>query len=227
MLSTRHELGTQGIAFHIAQHARQVLVLLNGKRLEPTLPDVAAGLVVSVVASNVGRQQPLHPAAEIPVLPRPEHQMKMVRHHAPGEQPHGQPFASLAKQSGKGREIIRLMKHALPSISTVDHVVTESTGQCACRARHSSRLIAAVQSVNRKVECPLFLSAAMSILSSRIGSTASSISRRPTGPGRPTSPTSRRLRAGWGRQKGTFYFVGCFGGRRADSSPVGQKKGTF
>ena len=37
------------------------IVLLDGKCLEAALPDVTAGIVVAVRASDVGGEQPLHP----------------------------------------------------------------------------------------------------------------------------------------------------------------------
>jgi hypothetical protein len=40
-----------------------MLVLLNDKRLEAALPDMAARTVLAVVAADMARQQPLQPAA--------------------------------------------------------------------------------------------------------------------------------------------------------------------
>lgn len=52
------------IQFDVAQHGQKMLVLLDGKRLEPALPDMAAGLVPPVIPSDMRRQQPLYPSSQ-------------------------------------------------------------------------------------------------------------------------------------------------------------------
>jgi hypothetical protein len=57
------QAGAQQILLDVSQDGQQVLILLDGERLEPTLPDMSAGVVAPQVASDVSRQEPMHPAA--------------------------------------------------------------------------------------------------------------------------------------------------------------------
>jgi hypothetical protein len=61
-------------------HLEQMVVFLNGKGAKTALPDMAAGMVMLVIAAHVGRGQPHHKSAEIPIGPGPKKQVKMVRH---------------------------------------------------------------------------------------------------------------------------------------------------
>jgi len=72
--------GTQRIALDGAEHAVQVLVLLDGKGFAASFPDVATAVVVAVITPHVQRHQPLHPATRIAIMARPEHQVKMLGH---------------------------------------------------------------------------------------------------------------------------------------------------
>jgi hypothetical protein len=67
VLSAADQVGPQGVAFDVPQHGQQVLILLNGERLEASLPDVAAAAVMAMVPADVRGQQPLRPAAEVAV----------------------------------------------------------------------------------------------------------------------------------------------------------------
>ena len=46
------QAGTDGIAFDVAQHRQQVIVFLDGKGAKTALPDMAAGVVMLVVAAH-------------------------------------------------------------------------------------------------------------------------------------------------------------------------------
>lgn len=46
-----------------------MLILLNGERLEAALPQVAAGVIVPMITSHLRRQESLHDAAEVAILP--------------------------------------------------------------------------------------------------------------------------------------------------------------
>jgi hypothetical protein len=67
----------------------KVVVFLNGMSSESPLPNVAAGMIVLVVAAYVSGHEPLHVVAEIAIIDRPESQMKVIRHDADAEKPHG------------------------------------------------------------------------------------------------------------------------------------------
>ena len=57
-----------------------MVVCLNWKCLEPTLPHMACRFVVGVVTSSMGHLHPLHPGAQVTVGMGSDHQVKMVWH---------------------------------------------------------------------------------------------------------------------------------------------------
>ena len=78
----------QGVPLDVADDCHKVVVILDRKRLESTLPDVAAVAVVLNVASDVSVQQPLHPAREVAIGVRSDHEVEVVGHEAIRQQPH-------------------------------------------------------------------------------------------------------------------------------------------
>jgi hypothetical protein len=85
---TGRPAGAQQILLDVSQDGQQVLILLDGERLEPTLPDMSAGVVAPQLASDVSRQVPMHPAAEIAVLVGPEREVEVIWHEAVGQDSH-------------------------------------------------------------------------------------------------------------------------------------------
>ena len=61
---------------NVAEDRQQVLIFLDGKCFESTLPDVTAGSITSQVATHLCGHQPVHPAAHLAVLARPEARWK-------------------------------------------------------------------------------------------------------------------------------------------------------
>jgi hypothetical protein len=140
-----------------------MLVPLDGERLEPPLPDMPAGVVVLVIPADVRREQPLHPPPQVPVLPRPQHEVKVVGHQTPTHQPHRNPLAGGSEQADEGGIVVRLMKHLGPRVPPVENVITPIPQRRSSGPRHATNLApkgSARQS--EKVECPLFRPSALS-----------------------------------------------------------------
>ncbi len=76
-----------------------------GERFESPLPDVAGGVIMSLVAADVGREQPVNPAAQASIPQGPESRMKMVRQHAISQNPHGNPQLRFGQEVDKRVEI--------------------------------------------------------------------------------------------------------------------------
>src|SRR5262249_17785687 len=79
------QVGPQRVAFDITQYRPEVFVRLDRERLESPLPDVAGATIASVVAADVGGEEPLHPPAEVAVVFWPEYQVKMIGHEGIAE----------------------------------------------------------------------------------------------------------------------------------------------
>ena len=77
---------------------------------------------------------PLHPAADVTVGMRPEHNVKMIRHQAECQNPHrAGAFVGLVKQVHEGLVIRVFMKHPLTSIPAVEDVVAATSRRRATR----------------------------------------------------------------------------------------------
>jgi hypothetical protein len=58
-----------------------MVVVLNGERLEPSLPDMGTGPALAVISPGVSHKQPLHPTAQVPVALRADNHVEVVGHH--------------------------------------------------------------------------------------------------------------------------------------------------
>jgi hypothetical protein len=83
-IGTTHQSGTERIALDVAEHRRQVLALLDGKRFKSPLIDVphADRLVVRMVSEASASPSAKKKFRDFVVLPaaRPDHKMPVVSH---------------------------------------------------------------------------------------------------------------------------------------------------
>src|SRR5256885_943334 len=97
---------------------------------------MAARMVMLVIASDMGSQEPAHVSAQVAIVEGPERQVKMVGQQAPGQQAHRNAFACLVEQCAKGGEVAVFVKDGLASIASVEDMVTEPTLGSTESARH-------------------------------------------------------------------------------------------
>jgi hypothetical protein len=100
-----------------------MLVLLDGKGIEPALPHMAARIVPPVIPSDMRRQQPVHPSTQVPIVMRPEHKVEMIRHETIRQESHGHSLTGLPQQTDEGLIIPIRMKDVGPAIAAIDDVV--------------------------------------------------------------------------------------------------------
>ena len=63
-----------------------MVIALNGKRLEASLPDMTAAVIVAKIAADMRRHQSLHPTAQVTIFVRPEKQVEVVIQQAVTDQ---------------------------------------------------------------------------------------------------------------------------------------------
>ncbi len=73
----------------LPQHHPKMVVLLDRESLETPLPHVPARVIVPPVGADMGRQQPMHSAAEVTVSQRPERQVEVTGHDTVSQNAHG------------------------------------------------------------------------------------------------------------------------------------------
>jgi hypothetical protein len=108
-----------------------------GNALNRPLPDMTTAVIVTMVAADVRRHQPLHPTAQITIFVRPEKQVEMVIQQAVSDQSHANFVVCLPHQIGKRQKIVRLAKNVVAGISTVQNAIQKPTLR---RSWHLDRL---------------------------------------------------------------------------------------
>lgn len=104
-----------------------MVILLNRKRLEAPLPYRAAGVVVTMGAADMRRQQPVHPAAEVTISRWPECPVDVIRHQAGSQHAQGHALTGLAEQMQEGLLIARAMKDLGLCVSAIKDVVARAS----------------------------------------------------------------------------------------------------
>ena len=117
------------VSFDVAQDREQMLILLNGERLESSLPHVAAGAIMPRVAPHVGRCQPMHQAAEFAVLAGPKREVEMIGHQTIRQDSHRCAGVGFGNQLDECVVVVGFVKHLGASIAAIEDMVGVST-QC-------------------------------------------------------------------------------------------------
>ena len=113
-----------------------MLVFFDGERLETALPDVAAAVIMLVVTAHMGIEHPVHPAAQIPVFFRPDHQMKVIGQQAKPEDRHGDLDTRMADGLKEGLVVAVVAKHRAAAIASVHEVVADAADRSSRSAWH-------------------------------------------------------------------------------------------
>jgi hypothetical protein len=101
-------------------------VVLNDECLETALPNVPARAVAAVIASGVGREQPLHSSAQVGVGLRTDYQVKMVGQQSVSQRIHGKPSAGVNDDLDEGVVVTGLMDDGLAAVAATEHVITHA-----------------------------------------------------------------------------------------------------
>jgi len=139
-LGSTDQSGAQRISFYVPDHRQEVLVLLDRKGLEPALPNVAARVVPAVVAPNVRCKQPLHPPTQLTISVRPDHQVEVVRHQTPSQDPHRRACTGLLNKLDEPLVVVIIVKHILPRVASVQNVVANPSDRSSCGSWDRSML---------------------------------------------------------------------------------------
>ena len=110
-----------------------------------------AVFVVPMITPDVRRHEPLHPAAQVSILMRPQQQMKMVCHQTKPRQPHRHLLVSLQHQVDKRGEVVILVKDVTLAIAPVQDMVNKTASRCSGCSWHEHRLTAVVTRVKQNV----------------------------------------------------------------------------
>jgi hypothetical protein len=123
ILGALDQAGAHGVALDVAEHGQKVIVLLDGKGAEAALVDVAAAMIMAVIAADVSGKQPHHVVAQVAVGARPEGKVKMVGHQAISQESHRRAFAGPAEQFEKSGLVAVLAKDAAAAIASIEDMV--------------------------------------------------------------------------------------------------------
>src|ERR1051325_7597230 len=128
-----------------------MLITLNRKRFVNPLINMPAPCTVPMLmpAPHVPHRQPLHESPQLAVLPRPEHQMPMIRHQTIPQQPHRNDLQCLLQGLLKRQIIPLLQKDSHPAIPPVEHMKHHPTRRNSIVSWHPSKDANFKQIVNK------------------------------------------------------------------------------
>ena len=135
-LGTLDQAGAERVSFDVAQDREQMLILLNGERLESSLPYVAAGAIMPRVAPHMGRCQLMHPAAEFAVLAGPKREVEMIEHEAVGQDSHRLAQGGFGHQLDESVVVVGFVKHLGACVAAIEDMVGVSTQTGSGSASH-------------------------------------------------------------------------------------------
>jgi hypothetical protein len=102
-----------------------MLIALKDKRFESSLIEMALARAESMHMPplSVREREPPHESGESSITKRPQHQVPVIRHHAIGEDPHGDTFLCLLQHAFKGRIVRILLEELAAAVGSIQDVV--------------------------------------------------------------------------------------------------------
>lgn len=100
-----------------------MIIILYRKALVSPLPDMAAGMIMLVIAAHMACHKPLHELVETLCHFRLNKQMKMIRHQTPGKDSDWILFFCCLHEFNERTEVAFLVKDLLSAVTTIDEVV--------------------------------------------------------------------------------------------------------
>jgi hypothetical protein len=155
ILGPCHQAGAHRVAFDVTVHRQQMIIFLDRERSETALPDVAAAVVMLVLAANVGCGQPHHVRAQVAIATRPQEKMKMIPQQAKRHQADVDPLPGLAQQAHEGVVVPFLVKDRAAGVATVEDVVAVAAQRIARRVAYRPGLGNGRATGKINVPCPL------------------------------------------------------------------------
>jgi hypothetical protein len=133
------QIRAQGIALEITQNGEQVLVYLDREGFEAPLPDMAvtAGMIMPMMTTDMRGHEPHRLIAQIIVVPRPNHQMKMVGHQAIRQRPNRRSFLRLFQRLDESGEFGVFAESGFSSVAPIKHVIAIPGSGSSCGAWHA------------------------------------------------------------------------------------------
>ena len=113
-----------------------MVILLDNKAFEPALPHMPVGTIDLVMPTYVGRHQPLHPFAQFLCLFRPHDHVKVVGHHAVGEDFNRIESSTQPQEISKSLKILILVEDVPLPVPTVEDVIDETISEGAGYSWH-------------------------------------------------------------------------------------------
>ena len=95
-------------------------------------------MIVLVVAANMGIVQPMHPAAQVAIVDRPERQMEVVGHQTVGQHAHGHFNAGMSDGLEERLVIAVFEKNLTAGIAAVDDVIANAANRGSSCAGHGN-----------------------------------------------------------------------------------------
>jgi hypothetical protein len=117
-----------------------MVVGLDGEGFEPALPDVSTGMIVAEIASHMGGEEPVHPAAEVAIVTWPERHVKVIGHEAVSDDPHGDATRGLDHHLKEGVVVAVFVEDGGSRIAAVQDMIAVPGSGGSSGAGHGKNL---------------------------------------------------------------------------------------
>jgi hypothetical protein len=136
VLGTLDQQRSEGIALDVTEYDAKMFIFSDCECFETTLPDVTRAVIMSKIAGGTRGQQPMHPAAQVAIVDRPESQVEVIRHDTIGEQPDRAPQPRFSDPGEKGLLVFRFANDGGAAVATFQDMIAATPDRGARRPRH-------------------------------------------------------------------------------------------
>lgn len=152
------QMGPQRIPLHVPQNRQQMIVRLNRERLETALVQRACSrrAMRRVPTLRVGDRQPTHELRQVAIATRPKHEMPVIGHDAPSQNPHRQTPLGLGDHLFERLIVSCLSENTDTPHGSIQHMVGISPAGNSQSSWHGRKLPCPSRSVKNKDSRPLY-----------------------------------------------------------------------
>ena len=136
------KVGTDGIPFDRPENRREMVVLLDGKRLKSTLVKMPGpfSVIVSMPAHDMGVCQPSKELRELLVIRWPNDEMPVIEHQTRAQKRHRKPAVSSDEHQFKRLIVLKFFQQRRPYHGSIKHMEASSARTYTRATRHVDRL---------------------------------------------------------------------------------------
>jgi len=133
LLGALNQVGAQRVALNVTANGEEMGVLLHDEGLKAPLIQMTGtcSRAMRVPALRVREGYQAHVVGEVPIVPRPQHEMPVVRHQTPRENTHGNTILNFSERAFEIQVIRILLEYLQTCIRAIENVVHKPAWRCS------------------------------------------------------------------------------------------------